>query len=55
MIVKGEGDDMYVTAPTVRQDIEIEEDIVEEVARLYGYDNMPVTIPKGNNEASQSV
>ena len=53
MIVKGEGDDMYVTAPTVRQDIEIEEDIVEEVARLYGYDNMPVTIPKGNNEASQ--
>lgn len=45
---------MYVTAPTVRQDIEIEEDIVEEVARLYGYDNLPVTIPKGNNEASQS-
>ena len=54
MKVEGEGDDMYVTAPTVRQDIEIEEDIVEEVARLYGYDNLPVTIPKGNNEASQS-
>ena len=54
MKVEGAGDDMYVTAPTVRQDIEIEEDIVEEVARLYGYDNLPVTIPKGNNEASQS-
>ena len=54
MKVEGSGDDMYVTAPTVRQDIEIEEDIVEEVARLYGYDNLPVTIPKGNNEASQS-
>lgn len=54
MIVKGDGDDLYVTAPTVRQDIEIEEDIVEEIARLYGYDNLPVTIPKGNNEASQS-
>ncbi len=54
MKVTGEGDDMYVTAPTVRQDIEIEEDIVEEVARLYGYDNLPVTIPKGNNEAGQS-
>ena len=54
MKVEGEGDDMYVTAPTVRQDIEIEEDIVEEVARLYGYDELPVTIPKGNNEASQS-
>lgn len=54
MKVEGEGDDMYVTAPTVRQDIEIEEDIIEEVARLYGYDNLPVTIPKGNNQASQS-
>ncbi|MBR6472460.1 MAG: phenylalanine--tRNA ligase subunit beta [Firmicutes bacterium] len=54
MKVEGEGDDMYVTAPTVRQDIEIEEDIVEEVARLYGYDELPVTIPKGNNEASQT-
>ncbi len=54
MKVEGKDDDMYVTAPTVRQDIEIEEDIVEEVARLYGYDNLPVTIPKGNNEASQT-
>ena len=54
MQVEGEGDDLYVTAPTVRQDIEIEEDLIEEVARLYGYDRLPVTIPKGNNEASQS-
>ena len=29
MKVEGEGDDMYVTAPTVRQDIEIEEDLAE--------------------------
>ena len=54
MKVEGEGDNMYVTPPTVRQDIEIEEDLIEEVARLYGYDKLPVTIPKGNNEASQS-
>ena len=54
MKVEGDGDDMYVTPPTVRQDIEIEEDLIEEVARLYGYDKLPVTIPKGNNEASQS-
>ena len=54
MQVAGNGDDMYVTPPTVRQDIEMEEDLIEEVARLYGYDKLPVTIPKGNNEASQS-
>ena len=54
MKVEGEEDEMLVTAPTVRQDMEIEEDVIEEIARLYGYDNLPVTIPKGNNEASQS-
>lgn len=51
MTVTGEGDDMYVTAPTVRQDIHIEEDIVEEVGRMYGFDKLPVTIPRGNSEA----
>ena len=54
MKVEGEGDDLYVTAPTVRQDIEIEEDLVEEVARLYGYDRIPVTIPRGNSESGQT-
>ena len=54
MKVEGEGDDLIVTAPTVRQDMRIEEDVVEEVARMYGYDELPVTIPKGNNEAHQT-
>ena len=54
MKVEDEGDDLYVTANTVRQDMEIEEDVIEEIARMYGYDNLPVTLPKGNKEAGQS-
>jgi phenylalanyl-tRNA synthetase beta chain len=35
------GDRWTVTAPSSRFDIEIEEDLVEEVARIYGYDEIP--------------
>ena len=45
------GDIITVTPPTVRQDLLIEEDYVEEISRLYGYDKLPVTIPKHSNEA----
>ncbi len=36
------GDAITVTPPSFRFDLEIEEDLIEEVARLYGYDNIPV-------------
>ena len=36
-----------VTAPSDRFDIEIEEDLIEEVARIYGYDNIPAARPAG--------
>ena len=34
-------------APSFRQDLECEADLAEEVARLYGYDNIPTTLPRG--------
>jgi len=44
MTVTGEGDDMFITPPTIRQDLLEEVDYVEEVARMYGYDNLPMTL-----------
>lgn len=41
-------DTMWVLVPTFRVDIEREADLVEEVARLYGYNNIPVTLPEAN-------
>ena len=40
-----DGDDFIVTPPSYRFDIEIEEDLIEEIARLYGYDNIPAQAP----------
>ncbi|WP_300455418.1 phenylalanine--tRNA ligase subunit beta [Accumulibacter sp.] len=39
--------DFVVTPPTYRFDIEIEEDLIEEIARLHGYDNIPAPAPRG--------
>ena len=36
-----------IVAPTFRHDIFRTADLAEEVARFYGYDNIPVTLPKG--------
>lgn len=34
-----------VTVPARRWDIDIEADLLEEIARIYGYDNIPSTLP----------
>lgn len=39
-------DEFSVTPPSHRFDLEIEEDLVEEIARLYGYDDIPSRPPK---------
>ncbi len=36
-----------VIAPTFRQDLKVTADLAEEVARLYGYDNIPSSLPNG--------
>ena len=36
-----------VHVPSFRPDISIEEDLIEEVGRIYGYNNLPVTEPRG--------
>lgn len=41
------GESYVISIPGRRWDISIEADIIEEVARIYGYDNLPSTLPSG--------
>ena len=40
------GDTLMVTPPSFRVDISRPEDLMEEVARLFGYNNIPITFPQ---------
>jgi phenylalanyl-tRNA synthetase beta chain len=44
------GDPWQVTVPTYRPDVTRAADLVEEVARLHGYDEFPSRLPKGVGE-----
>ena len=46
MDVERKGSCFSVTAPTFRVDISTETDLVEEVARLHGYERIPETLPQ---------
>ncbi len=46
-VERGSGRTLAITVPLRRGDIFLEEDVVEEVARLYGYEKIPVTLPRG--------
>lgn len=43
--VEVDGDKLVVKAPFWRTDIELREDVVEEIGRLYGYDKLPLELP----------
>jgi phenylalanyl-tRNA synthetase beta chain len=47
MQVTAAADGWRVVAPSSRFDIEREEDLIEEVARIFGYDNIPTATPAG--------
>lgn len=42
----GVGESYLAIPPSYRQDMSIWQDLAEEVARIYGYDRVPVTIPR---------
>jgi len=42
------GDIFNVIPPTYRFDLKIEEDFIEELARIYGYDHIPTDFPRAN-------
>lgn len=54
MKVKQKDDDLYIQPPTVRMDLKEEIDYVEEAARIYGYDQLEVTVPKGNVQGGKN-
>ncbi|WP_305804934.1 phenylalanine--tRNA ligase subunit beta [Stenotrophomonas sp. YIM B06876] len=47
MQVVASAEGWQVTAPPRRFDIAIEEDLIEELARIHGYENIPTTLPGG--------
>ena len=45
--VKTRGADLEVTVPSFRRDLSMEDDLVEEIIRVWGYDRIPSTLPGG--------
>lgn len=47
---RARGEGLTVIPPSFRQDIHKDIDVIEEVARLYGYDKIPVSLPEARME-----
>lgn len=48
-------DELEIQIPSYRTDIEISEDILEEISRLYGYNKIPKTLPSGEYPQKQEL
>ena len=46
--VAADGENLRVTAPSWRFDLGIEEDFIEEIARIHGYEHVPATAPRSS-------
>lgn len=52
---KSESSALYeAIVPDWRNDVSIMDDLSEEVARIYGFDKIPATLPKGSQQGKQS-
>jgi phenylalanyl-tRNA synthetase beta chain len=47
--VQNSDENLLVTVPTYRVDVNLEVDLIEEVARMYGYNKAPDTLPFGKS------
>ena len=52
--IDNDADFYTATIPDWRNDVKIPEDLSEEIARIYGYNNIPSTLPKGQLQGKQS-
>jgi len=51
--LSGNADSFTVSVPRRRWDITIEADLFEEIARIYGYDRLPTSLPKDDGTAGE--
>lgn len=49
----GDASHFTVSVPRRRWDIHIQADLVEEIARIYGYDRLPTTLPEAGGTAAE--